>query len=1603
MPRSLFWRQFSALMRKNVIVLSKHPWLNVVRCILLPIGYGIFLAAAQFLLFRPNNDGLGTAVPVQRLSDQYDGSLTLLWADGTNGAGSPSAEDIMAHITSGFNPWQLSNVQKVDSPSDVAAHCPENWSGQSQCFGALIFNSLPDSSNVSSASQPYNYTLRVDYGLEYINVLKHTSSYEQRMIPLQWAVDNAIIELTTNISFPAPLEWPFTQETNAEQDTDVRLSFVRGTRNLIVLALFICYIGIAYQLPGSVMFERATQLTSHMKAMGLMDSARIISWHLTISLIYIPAWTLVSVIWHFQIFTGTNTGLVFAIHLLLGLSLASWSFFASVPFGRSPQLAAIASTVLAIGFAVLALVFQHASTVSAFIYSLFFPPGFYIFAIRAVCGFEVHQIPTSVIRPDPDNHLRLLPLIFAAIINIFLWPCIAVLLERYLYDAHNPSKLSWHFWGKQKRAVEDGISSLPAGTAISIRNLGKDFRTSTFRRNKGVVTAVADLSLDIPKTGIYVLLGSNGAGKSTTMSILAGLLGRTRGTVLFEGGAERPPLGTIGLVPQKNVLFPELTCYETLRLWQAIKPLSDSSSKEDIEQLLHDCDLGKKVHYNANALSGGQKRKLQLAIGLVGGSKILLVDECTSGVDPLSRRALWRTLTSVRHERTIVFTTHFLDEADLLADTIAILAAPGKLVAQGTPVALKSQLGEGYAVHVTFPDDLEEGSAEPSELLERICLLAPFAFISTSTPNGTSYQLRSRDSSIVHEVLKMLEMEREEGFIDSYSVQSASIEDVFLTLMHSNTETQSATKEKVYDATLSEGSFPILGLTNGRKRSPVGQALTVFHKRILIARRSWLTPLLLVLIAVGGACAPLFFISGLPAQTCVQAFPDVESLPLYAPYSPVVNQAAKYGIFGAQVLASPPGILSTLGRTMETVPVYNISNNATFVEQVHQNYLSFPLGGVSFDLDSSSALVAWQATPPGFTSLTMLNLASNVFLNHAVNASGKGIGVPRLIMANLQRFAKFNFGETLDTLKWVAFYGAAMSAFPAFFSLYVSKERRSSVQAMQFSNGLSNPVGLWLGHLMFDSIFSLIVATVMIIIFATVSTQFAGLGLFWVVLVLYGVAAALFSYCVSLAVNSPLAAFALSAGYQIVTFLLYFAAHLIIVTYANVFDSSRDLSIIHFTLSVTAPVVSAVHAAFVSVNLFSLLCDGNQPATLPSMGQLSRFGGPILYLIGYSFALFAILVWVDSGSIRPRRLKSHKRDSTTTKLASGVEELRAACIRRHDVDDEAAAAAKSNDALRVLNVVKAYGSPGNKVVDDVSFGVPKDTIFALLGPNGAGKTTTFNMIRGDVIPNEGDVLINDVSIVNQPRAARLSLGVCPQFTAIDTALTVREHLMIYGRLKGLYRGEEVQRNVHALMHATSLDMYADRLATSLSGGNQRKLALAIALIGNPSVVLIDEFSTGIDAKMKRDMWATLRTVARGKAIVITTHSMEEASALANKVGILAKKILAVGTTESLAERYATYEVHFSCRSREEVALAEKLMAQVPGARMADDVATRFEVPIGHGMSLAKLFGVLSAQKDFEYTVERATLESVFLKVIRENDVLEEDTASRTRRWWRLIF
>jgi len=142
-------------------------------------------------------------------------------------------------------------------------------------------------------------------------------------------------------------------------------------------------------------------------------------------------------------------------------------------------------------------------------------------------------------------------------------------------------------------------------------------------------------------------------------------------------------------------------------------------------------------------------------------------------------------------------------------------------------------------------------------------------------------------------------------------------------------------------------------------------------------------------------------------------------------------------------------------------------------------------------------------------------------------------------------------------------------------------------------------------------------------------------------------------------------------------------------------------------------------AGLLSVNLFSLLCEGTEHLDAASLGAIVRYGGPILYLILYGIFLLGILVWWESGSILPRKLRS--QNSREVSMPGSVNSSRV------DVLAAAEVAANSDDLLRVLNVSKTYA--GSKVVDDISLSVGKDTVFALLGPNGAGKTTTFNIIR----------------------------------------------------------------------------------------------------------------------------------------------------------------------------------------------------------------------------------------------------------------------------------
>jgi ATP-binding cassette subfamily A (ABC1) protein 3 len=530
-------------------------------------------------------------------------------------------------------------------------------------------------------------------------------------------------------------------------------------------------------------------------------------------------------------------------------------------------------------------------------------------------------------------------------------------------------------------------------------------------------------------------------------------------------------------------------------------------------------------------------------------------------------------------------------------------------------------------------------------------------------------------------------------------------------------------------------------------------------------------------------------------------------------------------------------------------------------------------------------------------------------------------------------------------------------------------------------------------------------------------------------------ASTLFCYIISIAVTSQLATFAFAAGAQASCFLLYFIGYMCILTYSPAYRIDNDLKTFHFAFATITPSGNILRTMLLALNSFSLLCHGDEVASYP--GAIDIYGGPILYLSVQTILLFIALVWWDSGYRPPIFNRSKSRQRHTEDSTEHVVPAVAAEISRTE---------QSNDSLRVLHLHKEFGH--NHAVNDITFGIPQGQVFSLLGPNGAGKSTTISLIRGDEHPTThinggGDVLIEDISIISKRAAARGHLGVCPQFDAMDS-MTVTEHLYFYARARGV---QDPESSVNAILTATGLARFQTRLASKLSGGNKRKLSLGIALMGNPSVLLLDEPSSGMDAAAKRVMWRTLLGVAApGRALLITTHSMEEADKLATRVGIMKRKMLALGTVAELGDRYGdAFVVQLVLKSapststEEMDAVKQWVSSRIPGVQMdkwgskdGGHGQLRFKVlkaassPLGTSLpppqslektdksspdvqdlerttSLGGIPGLIQLLENNRneigleyYSVSPTTLDEVFLRVVGEED--EDDKPKRKGTW-----
>jgi ABC-2 type transport system ATP-binding protein len=309
-------------------------------------------------------------------------------------------------------------------------------------------------------------------------------------------------------------------------------------------------------------------------------------------------------------------------------------------------------------------------------------------------------------------------------------------------------------------------SAIVPHTAIAVDNVVKRY---------GDFEAVRGISFDVADGEIFGLLGPNGAGKSTLIRIMTTLMPATSGRVIVEGhDVSREPDAVrhlIGVIPQALTSDIDLTVEENLSIYAKLYDVPKATREKNINELLEAVDLSKWRNAQTKTLSGGMRRRLEIARGLVHNPRVFFLDEPTTGLDPVSRVAVWEMLNNLKakHHLTMLITTHYMDEADRLCDRIAIVDH-GKLVALDTPMALKASVPGTNVVEVGFAKDSDELPA----LLNQLA-----GVTGVQSKSGGMYRLLSADGSLT--TAKLVEMASGRADpIKSLSVQNTTLDDVFV-------------------------------------------------------------------------------------------------------------------------------------------------------------------------------------------------------------------------------------------------------------------------------------------------------------------------------------------------------------------------------------------------------------------------------------------------------------------------------------------------------------------------------------------------------------------------------------------------------------------------------------------------------------------------------------------------------------------------------------------------------------------------------------------------------------------------------------------------------
>uniref|UniRef100_A0A452TYP3 ATP-binding cassette sub-family A member 3-like n=1 Tax=Ursus maritimus TaxID=29073 RepID=A0A452TYP3_URSMA len=1132
---------------------------------------------------------------------------------------------------------------------------------------------------------------------------------------------------------------------------------------------------------------------------------------------------------------------------------------------------------------------------------------------------------------------------FAHVLGMFLFDAFLYGLVAWYIEAVFPGEYGvpkpWNFFllvSSNASVTERGHSpyehyfeaepaNLVAG--IQIKHLCKEFRVQNTTK-----IAVKDLSLNLYVGQITVLLGHNGAGKSTTLSILSGLYPATSGEVYINGYDVSQQMVQIrknlGLCPQQNLLFDYLTVSEHLYFYCVVKGMPRKARLTEIDHMLAAFNLLDKRNAFSCSLSGGMKRRLSMIIALIGGSKVVILDEPTSGMDPASRRATWDILQQYKQDRTILLTTHYMDEADFLGDRIAIMVK-GSLRCCGSSVFLKKIYGVGY--HIVMVKEAHCNVEEISKLLQ---YHIPTATLEKNVNNEVSFVLPKEYTHSFEDLFTDLEKRRYELGISSFGVSITTMEEVFFRV--SNLEdsqadiqaTQTLPPFVMSEVSVKNQNRNMSSNCSTMNESPAimfntgyslyhQQFCALFIKRAMFSWRNWKLILLQILALLGS----FTFLSG--ANKFLHEKDEKARQMDLDQYGQTIVPLSISGnsnltlIFLKHLRSVLESHQHTLKEVQGDLLKYLMENE----DCIHLCIVAF-----SIEVKTNKIILTGLFNNQAYHSPSLtLAILDNILLM-TIAGSNASITVFNKPQPHSEVKKRNGFQVALNI-----HFGMALLI--SGFCLLTVTERVTKAKHIQFLSGVYVPV-YWLSALLWDFIIFFITCCLLLVTF-----KFCQLDIYimdyhfldtMLIFTLYGWSAIPLMYLLSFLFTRSTSAY----------------IKLVLFNYLSGIFSLLIDSL--FMVLVFCIKISLFLSQSPSPSLSLCLPFSDTAKNIYSLEE-KMIGKYVIMMSITGFICLLFIFFLDTNLWKLRTFFNQY-------IYFGIYKT-----------------------FRKYPVILA--------VKNISVTIQRGECFGLLGFNGAGKTTTFKILTGEETVTSGDVFIEHVS--NSRNQVKSRVGYCPQSDALLEYMTGREIMIMCARLWGVSE-PQIQLYVNKWLSSMQLEPHADKLIRTYSGGTKRRLSTAIALMGKTSVVLLDEPSTGMDPVARRLLWDVVTwTRESGKAIIITSHRMEECDAFCTRLAIMVQgKFLCLGSPQHLKNKFGNIyilKVKVKIDEQEDKLDGIKYFITLtfPGSvlKQENQGILTYYIP-SKDNSWGKVFGILEdAKEQFnleDYSISQITLEQIFL-------------------------